>query len=87
MTTPKEVAEWMVEELARVQFLHQQTVVWQISEKFGQEFTYTNENGNLAIDRRVLREFRKLTPDNVIWDKGERMWRCRQSYDQEGRQQ
>jgi hypothetical protein len=85
--TPKEVAEWMLEELKRVNFLYQDTVVYQISEKFGEEYTYTNQNGNLAIDRVVLKEFRKLTGDTVIWERGERLWRFREDYDEEGRRQ
>lgn len=83
----KEVAAWMLEELQRVRFLHQETVVYQISEIFGEEFTYVNNNGNLAIDKKVLAEFRKLTDDTVIWEKGERVWRFREDYDEVGRQQ
>jgi hypothetical protein len=85
--TPNEVATWMVEELERVQFLHQQTVVFDIASRFGQEFTYINESGNLAIRKDVLSAFRRLTGDSVIFERGERMWRKRESYDQPGRQQ
>lgn len=79
--TSKDVAQWMLEQLNSANWLYQETIVYQIRENFGKEFTYDNENGNLAIDRRVLREFRKLTDENVVWDRGERCWRFRQSYD------
>ncbi len=77
----------MLEELKREKYLHQQTVVYDIESKFGEEFTYVNENGNLAIDRRVLKEFRNLTGDNVVWERGERLWRFREDYDEDGRRQ
>ena len=62
-------------------------IPYEIARRFGEEFTYHNENGNLAIDRRVLKAFRKLTGDSVVWERGERLWRRREGYDQVGRQQ
>jgi hypothetical protein len=38
------------------------------------------------INKDVLAAFNKLTP-NAVWDRGERLWRERQSYDKPGRQQ
>lgn len=86
-TTPKEVAEWMMEELAKTSYLYQETTVYDISKKFGDDFTYINENGNLAIDKKVLSAFRKLNEGNVVWDRGEKAWRFRESFDSLGRQQ
>lgn len=85
--TPEVIAQWMLEELKRVNYLYQETVVYDIASKFGEEFTYHNQNGNLAIDRQVLREFRKLTGDRVVWERGERLWRFRESYDPPGKRQ
>lgn len=85
--TAKDVAQWMVEELTRLGQLYQQTVVYDIASKFGDEFTYHNNNGNLAIDAKVLAEFRKLTGDKVVWSKSYRFWRLRESSDQPGRKQ
>jgi len=85
--TPEEIAEWMVTALERDEFLYQGTVVYEIAQRFGDEFTYINPNGNLAIDRRVLKAFGKLTKDTVIWEKGERVWRKRHEADEEGRRQ
>ena len=85
--TPSDVAAWMAEELDRVEYLYQETAVYEIQTRFGDEFVYTNDNGNLAISREVLREFRKLTADTVVWERGERYWRFRESYDSPGRRQ
>lgn len=81
MTTPDEVANWMAEKLKKDKYLYHETVVYQIRSAFGSEFVYINENGNLAIDRRVLLAFRKLTADDVVWERGERMWRRREKHD------
>ena len=54
---------------------------------FGDDFVYINENGNLAIEKKVLNVFRKLTDDSVVWSRGERMWRLREENDEPGRQQ
>lgn len=85
--TPASIAAWMLHELERQQFLYQQTVVYEIAERFGDEFVYYNNHGNLAIDRRVLKEFRDLTGDSVVWDRSERLWRKRAAHDMAGREQ
>lgn len=87
MATPRDVAEWMLEELNREDVLYQEPVVSEIEAKFGEEFTYTNENGNPAIDRRVLKAFRAITGDDVVWVREDFMWRKRASHDEPGRQQ
>lgn len=86
-TTPDQVAQWMLDELGRTKYLYQETVVYDIASKFGESFTYYNDYGNSAIDKKVLAAFRKLTGDSVIWDRGERMWRFRENYDEPGRRQ
>lgn len=83
----KDVAEWMFEELKRQNYLYQETVVYDINSKFGDEFTYMNDNGNLAISKKVLAAFKKLNDGGVVWVRGEKAWRFRQNYDSDGRQQ
>jgi hypothetical protein len=78
MATPKAIAEWMLEELQRETILCQEVIAEEISLLFGEEFTCTNAQGDLAIDERVLREFRKLTENMVISVGGERVWRLKQ---------
>ena len=78
MATPKDIAEWMLEELKQETILCQEVVAHEISLLFGEEFTYTNASGELALDERVLREFRGLTQNMVISVGGERVWRLKQ---------
>lgn len=87
MATSREVADWMLEQLKREDTLHQESVVGDIEDKFGDEFVYENENGNLAISKGVLAEFRKLTGETVVWSRAERFWRFREDHDEPGRQQ
>ena len=82
-----DVAAWMLAEFEREGLLYQETVVYDIEARFGEEFTYINENGNLAIGRDVLKEFRKLTEKTVVWDRRERYWRKREDFDPADRRQ
>jgi hypothetical protein len=81
------VAGWMVAQIDEGQSLYQEVVVHEIAERFGVEFTYINANGNRAISKEVLTKFKELTGDSVVWERGERCWRKRASYDGPGRQQ
>ncbi len=85
MATPREIAEWMLVQLNQKQRLYQEAVVLDIRSEFGEEFVYFNENGNLAIDRRVFKEFRAITGDDVVWDQTEFMWRKREGHDEPAR--
>jgi hypothetical protein len=85
--TTGDVARWMLSELDRTGSLLQADAVAGIEREFGTSFIYVNENGNTVIDKRVLREFRELTDDNVIWDRWEYKWRHRQPGDAPSRKQ
>lgn len=87
MASAREVAEWMVKQLDQTDYLYQETVVCEIAEQFGDEFTYTNNQGGYSISREVLKAFRTLTEDTAVWERGERLWRKREPYDPPGRQQ
>jgi hypothetical protein len=89
MATAKDVALWMMNELEHlgINGLYQDHAAHNIQRRFGSEFVYTNRNGNWSIDRKVLDEFRKLSGDAVIWDRGQRAWRPRMRGDRPGRQQ
>jgi hypothetical protein len=56
----------MFEKLQPDTELFQEEAIEEIESKFGAEFVYENENGNLAINRQVLKEFRKLTEKTVV---------------------
>ena len=83
MTSPTvhDVAAFMLKRLNEDKTLYQEVVVYEIQERYGDEFVYINENGNLGIDRNVLSEFRKLTEGKVVWSRGERYWRFKEDYD------
>jgi hypothetical protein len=87
MASAKDVAEYMLQYLTKERYLYQEVIVYKIKNDFGDEFVYINQNGNLAIDRRVLTEFRKLTEGTVVWERGQRVWRKRESYDPPNRRQ
>lgn len=87
MASAKEVAKFMLEQLEKEKYLYQESVVYDIDKKFGERFVYMNDNGNLAIGRDVLKEFRKLTEETVVWERGERLWRKREAYDTIGSRQ
>lgn len=87
MSNKKDVAEWMLSELKKVKNLDQEVAVYKIRQNFGNDFVYQNENGNPAIDKGVLKEFRKLTEGKVVWDRGYKQWRFRKEYDPEGSRQ
>ena len=65
-------------ELVRVTYLAQDSVAWEISDRFGERFIYVNSNGNPAINRDVLREFDSLTKSAVVWEFASRLWRARE---------
>lgn len=87
MATAIDVAEYMVKRLDEVSWLYQEQIVYEIQGKFGEPFVYFNANGNLAIGKDVLKEFKRLTGDDIVWERGPRLWRRRLPYDTEGRRQ
>ena len=82
---PSTVALWMLEQLEREGHLDQQWVATNIVDRFGTQFTYVTDSGNLAIEQKVLHQFRRLTEDVVVWSRSERYWRGRVPGDAPGR--
>ncbi|MDD5171284.1 MAG: hypothetical protein PHN75_20880 [Syntrophales bacterium] len=74
MTEPIDVAKWMIEQFEN-NCLYQEDAAWEIGKKFGEPHIYENDNGNDAISKAVLKEFRKLTEGFVVWERGENAWR------------
>jgi hypothetical protein len=85
--TAAQIAEWMLEELQREGTLYQETAVHDIQEKFGKRFTYLNANGNPAIGKDVLKEFKRLSEDSAVWEREDLCWCLRKPSDRPGRQQ
>jgi hypothetical protein len=69
------------------QELYQADAAREIARKFGADFTYTNANGNPAIDKRVLKAFKKLSGDTVVWERWAFCWRKRKPIDKPSRKQ
>jgi hypothetical protein len=85
--TAPQVAAWMASRLEAEGEKYQDEVAPEILSRFGDRYTYENGLGNLAIKKDVLAEFRKLTGDKVIWERGRRLWRFREPGDAPGRRQ
>jgi hypothetical protein len=60
-----DVAAWMMEEVERVGTLYQDCAVDEIERRFGEEFVYSNENGNPAI-RKMSWTLSEIFP-NIRW--------------------
>jgi hypothetical protein len=86
-SSPLDVTLWMQAKIDADGTLYQEVAVYEIIDRFGEDFAYINSNGNCAIAKPVLKEFKRLTGDYVIWIRGERYWRKREDGDAEGRQQ
>jgi uncharacterized protein DUF6953 len=71
----REVAEWVVEQMGTSHWLYQETIVYKIKNHWGNAYVYANASGNPAISKGVLKEFRKLTEDTLVWERGARAWR------------
>lgn len=69
----KTVAEFMINEILENKYVYQESIVHDIQSKFGSDFVYENENGNLAISKKVLNQFKKLKDNHEIeWDRSDK---------------
>lgn len=59
--TPVDVAQYMLDQLNQTDYLYQEEIVYDIAQKFGDEFVVERDSGNLGIALAVLRQFNKLT--------------------------
>lgn len=75
------IAEWMLSKFESEGQLFQVDAVMGIEQSFGSEFLYDNENGNQAISKKVLKEFRKLTEGRVVWSRSEFCWLPKSKHD------
>ncbi len=87
MATANDAARWMLEEVQRSGHLAQEQAFDEIQQRFGGAFTYINDQGGNAIDKRVLSAFRRLSGDTVVWARRSCYWRMRQPGDDPSRVQ
>ena len=82
-----EIANWILAKVRAGEDVYQEELVVTIRDTFGDNFTYENENGNLAIDKKILVVFREVSGDEVVWERSAKLWRLRNPKDAPGRQQ
>jgi hypothetical protein len=77
MATKEEIGKWLFDEITANghRRTYQSSVVGKIRANFGNEWSYTNHNGNQAIDKGVLNEFGKLKHEHLLWDRSDQSWR------------
>ena len=81
----KTFAKWMQSELERDGCLYQDDAVDFAVKSKADSLLRENANGNLVLGRKLLKEFRKLNENDVVWVKPDRYWRFRVPEDEEGR--
>lgn len=75
--SPKDVAEWMYEQVNQKAVLWQAYAVVAIADRFGKSFIDNDKSGEPVVSQIVLAEFRRLSSDAVIWDEDLAQWRLR----------
>lgn len=77
VTSANEIAEWLINRIRDNgrNRTYQQSAVEDLRSTFGDEWSYENHNGNWAISKAVLKAFRPLKDDHVIWDRSDQSWR------------
>ena len=85
--TEDEAAEWMLKFVAEQGFLDQSTAATELAARGGAALADYNAEGYLCISKRVLKKFNTLAPDDIVYERGGKMWRKRQAWDVPGRQQ
>jgi len=85
--TSSDVAAWMLSVIQERGELTQNNAFYEINKQFGTGFTTITNSGSPSIKGGVLTAFKKLTDDNIVWERGEKKWRKREFYDGPGREQ
>ncbi|WP_369920368.1 hypothetical protein AB8E32_19365 [Marinomonas polaris] len=76
---------WMKAQLDKDGCLYQDDVVDYLVRGKADSLLKENNDGNLVLERKLLNEFKKLTPNDVVWVKPDRYWRFRVEEDEPGR--
>jgi hypothetical protein len=86
-TTTNSVALWMLAAIEQHGELSQNNAYYLINKQFGIGFTTVSSSGSPSIKASVLTEFKKITEDTIVWERGDKKWRKREFYDAPGRDQ
>lgn len=86
-TDAQAAAAWMLQRIkeSRAHELYQSDAVDHIAKHFDGGLTYTNDNGNPAIDKKVLKAFKEISGDTVVWNNGWKGWSLRSPRDPVGK--
>lgn len=80
-----DVITWMLKQLESDRCLYQDDVVDYLVKSKKEHFLKENAEGNLVLNSTLLKKFREVTKDNVVWVRSEFYWRYRVLEDEEGR--
>ena len=75
----------MVDKLETDGCLYQDDIVDYLVRNDNEDFLRENSDGNLVLDRSLLKRFKDLTSDNVVWVQSDFYWRYRVLEDDTGR--
>lgn len=75
----------MVDKLETDGCLYQDDIVDYLVRNDNENFLRENSDGNLVLDKALLKRFKDLTSDNVVWVQSDFYWRYRVLEDEEGR--
>ena len=75
----------MVDKLEMDGCLYQDDIVDYLVRNDNEDLLRENSNGNLVLDRSLLKRFKDLTSDNVVWVQSDFYWRYRVLEDDTGR--
>lgn len=70
----QKIAEWLYNRIVEDEVLYQSQAVEEIEDEFGEKYVYENENGNLAIHKKILEAFRVLNKGEIIWQRKDYRW-------------
>lgn len=75
----------MISKLEADGCLYQDDVVDYLVRTHNEDLLKENTDGNLVLDRVLLKRFKDLTSDNVVWVQSDFYWRYRVLEDDTGR--
>ncbi len=81
----KTIARWMLDQLRARGVLYQSAVVTYVRKNYGGKYMTHGRPTHQGIQKEILTEFRKLTPDDVVWSRTGLLWRKRRAGDPPGK--
>jgi hypothetical protein len=79
------IALWMLSMFRKTGGLTQKQAVWGIRELYGAQYLMTSARGRQTLPQPILKAFKRLDPDGIVWSTHRRAWRPRQPEDPPGR--